>query len=191
MYKQILTFLSVLLLCACASLRAKQEGGDVRNLKTVNFFAEGKQQVAFKVTGTLENMQMEGVLMAKRMADQINVVLLSGGLLRVLDVAISQDEVEYRYLLSEVDTALVRGRITQLLDLLFSAPQNYAGAHTKNGQTRVTYKGPRAKTVLLEADEACRGVCSTAVRDLLAQKKEPVGLVTPAVLAYFKERGFC
>ena len=50
---------------------------------------------------------------------------------------------------------------------------------------------PRAKTVLLEADEACRGVCSTAVRDLLAQKKEPVGLVTPAVLAYFKERGFC
>ena len=50
---------------------------------------------------------------------------------------------------------------------------------------------PRAKTVLLEADEICRGVCSTAVRDLLAQKKEPVGLVAPAVLTYFKERGFC
>ena len=50
---------------------------------------------------------------------------------------------------------------------------------------------PRAKTVLLQAEDAYRGVCSTAVRDLLAKKKEPVGLVAPAVLAYFKECGFC
>ncbi len=50
---------------------------------------------------------------------------------------------------------------------------------------------PRAKTVLLQADDAYRGVCSTAVRDMLAEKKEPVGLVVPAVLAYFKERGYC
>lgn len=50
---------------------------------------------------------------------------------------------------------------------------------------------PRAKTVLLQADDAYRGVCSTAVRDMLAEKKEPVGLVVPAVLAYFKERALC
>lgn len=49
----------------------------------------------------------------------------------------------------------------------------------------------KAETVLLQASDACLGVSSTAVRDLLAAKKEPVGLVTPAVLAYFKERGYC
>jgi len=49
----------------------------------------------------------------------------------------------------------------------------------------------KAKTVLLEASEAFATVSSTAVRRLLDEKKEPVGLVAPAVLAYFKERGYC
>lgn len=50
---------------------------------------------------------------------------------------------------------------------------------------------PRAKTVLLQAEPAQATISSTAVRRLLAEKKEPAGLVAPAVLAYFKERGYC
>lgn len=49
----------------------------------------------------------------------------------------------------------------------------------------------KAKTVLIQASEAYAAVSSTAVRRLLAEKKAPHGMVTPAVLAYFKECGYC
>ncbi len=50
---------------------------------------------------------------------------------------------------------------------------------------------PRAKTVLMQADDAVSRISSTTVREMLRQKQAPVGLVVPAVLEYFKERGFC
>ena len=171
MFKQILTFLSVLLLCACASLRGKPETAALNNLKTVNFFAEEKTQAAFKVVGTMDEFQMEGLLTAKKTETGIQVMLLSGGVFRLLDALVSPEGVEYRYLFSEVDNSLVRARITQLLDLLFSAPGEYAGIHAKNGQTRVTYKGPRAKTVLVYEGEtypaAARTVTTLNSADLI------------------------
>lgn len=149
MYKQILTFLGALLLCACATVGTKHNADSVSHLKTVDFFTQGKTQAAFKVVGTMDGMQMDGIVMAKKTDETVTVGLLSGGLVRVLDAVVSPAKVEYRYLFSEVDNPVVRGRITQLLDLLFSAPGEYAGAHSKNGQTRVTYKGPRAKTIFV------------------------------------------
>lgn len=145
MTKQILTFFSVFLLCACATTGVKQ--ANYRPLRTVDFFAEGKTQAAFKVTGTMDTLQMDGIITAKKIADRVDVTLLAGGLYRVLYVTVSPEKVEYLYLFKDVDNAVVRGRITQLLDLLFMPPGTQVSTHTKKGETAVTYKGPRAKEV--------------------------------------------
>ncbi len=150
MLKQILTFSCALLLCACATARVKQVPAEVRALQKVNFFAEGKTQAGFKVTGTMDGMMTDGVVTAKKIGEEdVEVTLLTGGLYKVMHAIVSPEGVAYRYLFKDVDNAVVRGRITQLLDLLFSAPGTYAGLRTKSGQTRVTYQGPRAKEILI------------------------------------------
>lgn len=147
MLKQILTFSMLLLLTACATTRVKQIPPQVRNLKKVNFFAEGKAQAGFKVAGMMDDMMADGVLTVKRIGDEdYEVVLLTGGLYKVLHAIVSPEGVIYRYLFKDVDNALVRGRITQLLDLLFSNPGTYAGMRQeKDGDITVTYKTARAK----------------------------------------------
>ena len=148
MLKQILTFSCAVLLCACATARVKQVPAEVRALQKVNFFAEGKTQAGFKVTGTMDGMMTDGVVTAKKIGEEdVEVTLLTGGLYKVMHVIVSPEGVAYRYLFKDVDNAVVRGRITQLLDLLFVAPGSYVGSRTKNGQTRVTYQGPRAKEI--------------------------------------------
>ncbi len=147
MLKQILTFSMVLLLAACATTRVAQVPTQVRNLKKVNFFAEGKKQAGFKVTGTMDDMMTDGVVTVKKIGEEdFEVVLLTGGLYKVLHAIVSPEGVAYRYLFKDVDNSLVRGRITQLLDLLFSNPGPYAGMRqTKTGEIIVIYKGARAK----------------------------------------------
>ena len=154
MFKQILTFSCALLLCACAGMSVKPHDSRIHNLKKVDFFAEGKQQAAFKVTGSMEGMQMDGVVTAKKIGEEdVEVTLLTGGLYRVLHAIVSPEGIAYRYVFKEVDNAVVRGRITQLLDLLFSQPGNFSHASTKKGLTTLTYKGPRAKeTFTYQAD---------------------------------------
>lgn len=150
MIKQILTFSCVLLLCACATTRVKQVPTEVRALQKVNFFVEGKTQAGFKVMGTMDGMMTDGVVTAKKIGDEdVEVTLLTGGLYKVMHAIVSPEGVAYRYLFKDVDNAVVRGRITQLLDLLFSAPGTYVGSRTKNGQMRVTYQGPRAKEIFI------------------------------------------
>ena len=150
MLKQILTFSGVLLLCACSTMGVKQIPPQVRNLQKVNFFTEGKTQAAFKVTGTMDGLMTDGVVTAKKIGDEdVEVVLMSGGFYKVMHALVSPEGVAYRYLFKDVDNALVRARITQLLDLLFLSPGTYAGSHTQKGRTRVTYKGPRAKAILV------------------------------------------
>ncbi len=150
MLKQILTFSSVLLLCACATVGVKQIPAQVRNLQKVNFFAEGKTQAAFKVTGTMDGMMTDGVVTVKKIGEQdVEVMLMTGGFYKVMHAIVSPEGVAYRYLFKDVDNSVVRGRITQLLDLLFLPPGTYVKSTAKNGQTRVTYQGPRAKAVLV------------------------------------------
>ncbi len=150
MLKQILTFSCAVLLCACATARVKQVPANVRTLQKVNFFAEGKTQAGFKVTGTMDGMMTDGVVTAKKIGEEdIEVALLTGGLYKVMHAIVSPEGVAYRYLFKDVDNAVVRARITQLLDLLFLPPGTYAGSRTKNGQTRVTYQGPRAKQIFI------------------------------------------
>lgn len=167
MLKQILTFSCALLLCACATGRIKQVPSHVRDLQKVNFFAEGKTQAGFRVTGTMDGMMTDGVVTVKKIGDDdVEVLLLTGGLYKVMHVIVSPEGVAYRYLFKEVDNALVRGRITQLLDLLFLPPGTYAGARTKNGETRVTYQGPRAKTVLIYHEASSYPVAARTVTAL-------------------------
>lgn len=52
-------------------------------------------------------------------------------------------------------------------------------------------KNPRAKTVFLQACDDLEDLNSTSVRELLAQKKCPDGLVAPAVIDYLVTRGEC
>ncbi|MBO5911496.1 MAG: hypothetical protein J6Q05_04845 [Elusimicrobiaceae bacterium] len=167
MLKQILTFSCVLLLCACATVRVKQVPAEVRALQKVDFFAEGKTQVAFKVTGSMDGMMTDGVVTAKKIGEEdVEIVLLTGGLYKVMHAIVSPEGVAYRYLFKDVDNGVVRGRITQLLDLLFSAPGTYAGSRTKNGQTRVTYQGPRAKEIFIYEGGATYPVAARTVTAL-------------------------
>lgn len=162
MLKQILTFSCAVLLCACATARVKQIPAEVRTLQKVNFFAEGKTQAGFKVTGTMDGLMTDGVVTAKKIGEEdVEVTLLTGGLYKVMHAIVSPEGVAYRYLFKDVDNAVVRARITQLLDLLFLPPGTYAKSTTKNGQTRVTYQGPRAKEIFIYEDGA---VYPTAAR---------------------------
>lgn len=162
MLKQILTFSCAALLCACATVRVKQVPAEVRALQKVNFFAEGKTQAGFKVTGTMDGMMTDGVVTAKKIGEEdVEVTLLTGGLYKVMHAIVSPEGVAYRYLFKDVDNSVVRGRITQLLDLLFSAPGAYVGSRTKKGETRVTYQGPRAKEIFIYQGGA---VCPVAAR---------------------------
>ena len=162
MFKQILTFSCAVLLCACATARVKQVPAQVRALQKVNFFEGGKTQAGFKVTGSMDGMMTDGVVTAKKIGDEdVEVTLLTGGFYKVMHVLVSPEGVAYRYLFKDVDNAVVRGRITQLLDLLFSAPGTYVGSRTKKGETRVTYQGPRAKEIFIYQDGA---VYPTAAR---------------------------
>ena len=137
-------------LCACATARVKQMPQTVRELKRVDFFVAGKTQAAFKITGFMDGLQTDGVLTLKKLDEQdVEVVLLMAGLYKVLHALVSPEGVAYRYLFKDVDNALVRGRITQLLDLLANLPSEYTGVSTKQGQTRVFYKGPRAKEIFV------------------------------------------
>lgn len=147
MLKQILTFSGALLLCACATGGLRQQTAAYPD-RPVSFFVEGKTQAAFKVIGQMDGQATDGILTVKKTGEeQFDVALIAGGVYRVLSATVSPQAVTYHYLFSEVDNALVRARITQLLDLLCLAPGTYVQARSKNGQTRVMYKGPRAKTL--------------------------------------------
>ncbi len=194
MLKQILTFSLALWLCACATARVKQVPPAVRELKQVNFFAEGKTQAAFRVTGSMDGLQTDGVVTAKKIGERdVEVVLLMGGLYKVLDALVSPEGVAYRYLFKDVDNSLVRGRITQLLDLLAGTTGEYAGASTKKGQTRVFYKGPRAKQIFVYEPGgiypvSARTVTTLNSADLMYSDYMPISadgtVLVPHILVY-------
>ena len=195
MRKLILTFSIGLLLTACATPGLKQKSAEVHKLQKVSFFQEGKTQAGFKVTGTMDGMMMDGVVTVKKIGEQdAEVVLLTGGIYRVLHAVVSPEGIAYRYLFKDVDTALIRGRITQLLDLLFTSPTDYAGAsQNKMGQTTLTYKGPRAKqTYTYEAGAlypvSARTITALNAADLLYADYMPISadgqIQVPHTLVY-------
>ena len=150
MIKQILTFSLAVFLCACAGGQIKQLPPEARAVKKVDFFAAGHTQAAFKVTGTLNNAGLEGVLIIKKIGEEdFDVSVLTGGAYRVLQATATPDAIAYRYLFPDADTPLIRGRITQFLNLLLFDPGLYQRRRvTKEGQM-LAYKAKTATVHLL------------------------------------------
>lgn len=150
MFKKILTFSFALFLCACAERQVKQIPPDVREYKKVNYFTNGRTQAAFKVVGQMNEDYLEGVLRIKKIGEQdYDVMVMTGASYRVLHAVVSPEGVAYRYLFKDTDTAVVRGRITQFLNVLVSDVGVYKSRRIKDGKTTVTYQGKDVKTRLL------------------------------------------
>lgn len=144
MRKQILTFSLALLLTACATGRIKQIPTDVRAYKKVDYFAE-HTRAAFKAVGTLDGNALEGLLTVQKIGEEdFDVQLLTGGTFRVLHAIVSPEGIAYRYLFKDVDTALVRGRITQFLNLLLQNPGVYQRSSSSQEMVTVVYKNDTA-----------------------------------------------
>lgn len=155
MFKKIWIFSFALFLCACAGRQVKQIPPDVREFKKVDFFTDGRAQAAFKVVGQMNEDYLEGVLRIKKIgAEDYDVMVMTGAAYRVIHAVVSPEGVAYRYLFKDADTAVVRGRITQFLNVLVSDPGIYKGRRVKDGKTTVTYQGKDLKTRLLYASDS-------------------------------------
>ena len=144
MHKLILTFSLAVLLSACATLHKTPVITDVNYYRQPDFFA-GYTQGSFEVKGTFEDLALEGVLIVKKLGpNDYEANLLSGGLFQVMKATVTPEGIAWQYLFKDVDNALVRGRITQLLDLLLM-PKRCKKADAKNGEAVLTCDGVRAK----------------------------------------------
>ena len=147
MLKPILTFSAVLFLSACALAPVKQIPTEVRGHQKVNFFAGGQRVAAFKAVGRMDDFELEGVLRIQKIGEEdFDVKVLTGGSYRVLHANVTPEGIAYLYLFPEADTALIRGRINQLLNLLVSNPGEYKNIHHKGSDLIVTYENKNAKT---------------------------------------------
>ena len=146
MFKRILTFSLAIWLAACAGARVKEIPADVRDYKRVDFFTQGRTQAAFKVMGQMDDNYMEGVLRIKKIGDRdYDIVLMTGAAYRLLHATVSPEGIAYRYLFKDADTAAVRARISQFLNLLVSDAGRYQSRRIKKDGVTITYQGQDAK----------------------------------------------
>lgn len=146
MLKRILTFSLAVWLCACAGGQIKQIPPEVRAYKKVDFFIGGRTQAAFKAVGQMNEDYVEGVLRIKKIGDgDYDVLLMTGAAYKVLHATVSPEGIAYRYLFKDADNAVVRGRITQFLNLLLSDAGTFQKRRVKDGETTLTYQGREAK----------------------------------------------
>ncbi len=194
MFKRILTFSLAVLLTACAGGRVKQIPADVRDYKRVDFFAQGRTQAAFKVVGQMDQDYMEGVLRIKKIGEQdFDIVLMTGAAYRVLHATVSPEGVAYRYLFKEADTAPVRARITQFLNLLVSDSGIFQSRRFKGEEVILTYKGREAKEKFFYRKGefypyAAQSIVTLNTGDLSYEEYAPFGAdgkeIVPHVLIY-------
>ncbi|HAM43253.1 MAG TPA: hypothetical protein DCP52_05450 [Elusimicrobia bacterium] len=146
MLKRILTFSLAVWLCACTGGQIKQIPPEVCSYKKVDFFIGGRTQAAFKAVGQMNEDYVEGVLRIKKIGDgDYDVLLMTGAAYKVLHATVSPEGIAYRYLFKDADTAVVRGRITQFLNLLLSDAGSFQKRRVKDGETTLTYQGRNAK----------------------------------------------
>jgi len=155
MLKQILTFSAVLVLTACATAPVKQIPAQARAYKKVNFFTADKKVAAFKATGSMNDLSLEGVLRIQKIGpEDFDVKVLTSGSYRVLHAQVTPEGIAYLYLFPDADTPLVRGRINQFLNLLVSDLGTYSNMRRKGGNTIITYQGKEAKTRLIYGEQS-------------------------------------
>lgn len=142
MLKQILTFSLAVLLCACATAPRQKNIPEAPSRKKADFFAAGHTQAAFQVAGMMNGLGLEGVFIVKKIGEEaFEVTVMTGGAYRVLQATVTPQGIAYRYLFPDADTALVRGRINQFLNLLLLDPGIYQRKHAQKDQVILTYKG--------------------------------------------------
>lgn len=147
MFKRFFIFGMILFLGACAGRQVKQAPVVMQETARVNFFTSGHTQAAFKVVGQLNEDYLEGVLRVKKIGESdFDVLVMTGAAYRVLHALVSPEGVVYRFLFKEVDNAVVRGRISQFLTLLLSAPGDFKGRRIKDDMLTLTYQGTEGKT---------------------------------------------
>ena len=71
MYKKIILMFTACLLAACSTVGVKTIPAGARGHQRVDYFAGGRQQVAFKVVAQLSDGYLQGVLRVKRLARTI------------------------------------------------------------------------------------------------------------------------
>lgn len=141
MFKQILTFSAAVLLVACATGQYKNNGPLPQTRHQVDFFAAGHTQAAFKAAGTMNDLGLEGVMIIKKLGEEdYEVSVMTGGAYRVLQATVTPQGIAYRYLFPDADTALVRGRISQFLNVLLLAPGVYQRKHAQKDRLTLLYK---------------------------------------------------
>ena len=146
MLKRILTFSLAVWLCACAGGQIKQIPAEVRAYKKVNFFLGGRTQAAFKAVGQMNEDYVEGVLRIKKIGEEdYDVLLMTGAAYKVLHATVSPEGIAYRYLFKDADTSVLRGRITQFLNLLLSDAGTLQKRRVKDGEITLTYQGRDTK----------------------------------------------
>ena len=146
MFKSSFTFSLAVWLCACAGGQIKQMPSGMRAYKQVDFFVGGRTQAAFKAVGQMNEDYVEGVLRIKKIgAEDYDVLLMTGAAYKVLHATVSPEGIAYRYLFKDADTAVVRGRITQFLNLLLTEADGLQKRRVKGDVTTVTYQGKDAK----------------------------------------------
>ena len=145
MLKRILILGVTVLISACAGGQLKQIPPQVRATKKVDFFAGGHTQAAFKVTGAMNNNVLEGVMVIKKIGEgDFDISVMSTGAYRVMQATLTPAGIAYRYLFPDADTALVRGKIHQFLNLLVLDVGVYQRLRVENNELAVTYKNPSA-----------------------------------------------
>ena len=143
--KRIFIFSFLLVLAACSARPIKQVPAEVYATKKVDFFAAGHTQAVFKVVGSLNDDWLEGVLIVKKIGeDDFDVAVMTAGAYRVLQATLTPQGVAYRYLFKDADTALVRGRINQFLNILLLDPGIYQRVRHQGEQLLIAYKSPSA-----------------------------------------------
>ena len=150
MFKRILIVSIAVWLGACAGGKIKQVPSDVRPTKKVDFFTGAYTQAAFKLTGTMNDNLLEGVLVVKKIGEEdFDISVMSTGSYRVMQATLTPAGIAYRYLFPDADTALVRGRIHQFLNLLLLDAGVYQRRRVEKEELTVVYKNPSATVRLM------------------------------------------
>ena len=145
MFKPILTFSLAFLLCACATGQLKHPQAEATARKKVDFFATGSSQAAFKAAGFLNGAGLEGVLIVRKIGeDDYEVTVTTAGAYRVLQATVTPQGIAYRYLFPDLNTALIRSRISQFVNVLLLDPGIYQRKHVQDEQVILSYKGTDA-----------------------------------------------
>jgi len=147
--KKVFLLLMIAGLGACATPSLRTGAANWRDYKRVNFFAAGHKQVAFKVSGSMNQLNMDGVLVVKKIGEEdYDVSVLTDGAYRVLQATVSPEGIAYKYLFQDADTAIVRGLINQFLNVLLSDLGTYKTQRLQKEALVITYSGKKVKTRL-------------------------------------------